>query len=130
MVESVTGSQSRSTRILFQTGWWGQLVLLTLVALASHLAGIWYIASSRDEAQMFFLFFAQNVLYAVLLLVPYRRLERWAWWVVWLAILPFASLPAFGLDGITLMYLGFAAFFAVCQFLTLPRFRQEPSTPH
>lgn len=119
----MTDGDTRGPRIAFWVGWWAQVVLLALIGVLAHLAGIWYIAGSSDEQQMFMIFFALNALHLIVLLVPYRRLARWSWWAAWVGILPFALVIAFGPpNAIGWLYLGFAAFFAVCQFLALPRF--------
>lgn len=117
---------SRAVRVSFWIGWSLLVVLLVLFGVASHLGGIWYIAASPDEAQMFMLFFVVNVLTVVLLVIPYRQLQRWAWWAVWIGIVPFALIIAFGPPNyIGWMYLGVAAILAVGQFLALPRFLRE-----
>ena len=113
-----------STRMLFRVGWWTLVVLFALVAV-NHAAGTWFIASSTDEAQMFEHAAALNLFALVVLLIPYRRLEGWAWWAMWIAILPIGLVIAFGTDAIGVTYLITAIVLALAQFATLPRFRSE-----
>ncbi|HMT87120.1 MAG TPA: hypothetical protein PKE40_12265 [Arachnia sp.] len=100
-------------------------MLFVLFALfgVNHVAGIWLIASSTDEAQMFEFFGALNLLSLVVLLIPYRRLDRWAWWAMWIGIVPVGLVLAFGPNTIGVIYGITAGVMAVAQFATLPRFR-------
>lgn len=125
MSESAAPSP-RSTRVLFRVGWWVLLVVFVLFAV-NHIAGIWLIASSTDESQMFELFGALNVLALIVLLIPYRRLQRWAWWAMWVAIVPVGLVMAFGAGAIGVTYLVTAIVLALAQFATLPRFLGTPS---
>lgn len=117
-------SSPGSIRILFRVGWWTLVVLFALFAV-NHGAGIWFIATSTDESQMFEAFAALNLFALVVLLFPYRRLEGWAWWAMWIAIMPIGLVMAFGADVIGVIYLITAIVLALAQFATLPRFLSE-----
>lgn len=121
MTDTSAPSAPRSIRVLFRIGW-GVLAVLLAAFAVNHIAGIWYIAGSTDEAQMFELFGALNLLALVVLLLPYRRLERWAWWAMWIAIVPVALVLAFAPGDIGLIYSITAGVMALAQFATLPRF--------
>lgn len=118
-------SVSPSSPILFRIGWW--VLAFVLVAFAvNHVAGIWFIASSTDEAQMFELMGALNLFALVVLVIPYRRGERWAWWAMWIAIVPVALVLVFAGGGIGLTYAVTALVMAAAQLMTLPSFRATP----
>lgn len=53
------------------------------------------------------------------------RLEGWAWWAMWIAILPVGLVMAFGADVIGVIYLVTAIVLALAQLATLPRFLSE-----
>ncbi len=125
----MTGSTvpTRATRVMFGIGWWVLVVLVALFAV-NHILGIWLFASSPDEPQMFELFGALNLLSLAVLLVPYRRLERWAWWAMWIGIIPVGLVLAFGGPGLVgLIYIASFGVLTLAQIATLPRFRHpEP----
>lgn len=122
---AVTSSGSR--RILFRVGWIVLLVLSALFAV-NHLAGIWFIAASTDEQQMFEAFGVVNLLAIVLLVIPYRRREWWAWLTVWLTILPIALVVVFVPDAIGITYVVTAGVMSLGQLATLPSFRPQSAT--
>lgn len=125
MTGSTAPPSSRATRVAFGIGWWVLVVFFALFAV-NHILGIWLIASSPDEPQMFELFGALNLLSLVVLLIPYRRLERWAWWAVWIGIVPVGLVLAFGGPGLVgLIYIAAAVVLALAQIATLPRFRHR-----
>jgi hypothetical protein len=123
----MTGSSApppptRATRVGFGIGWWVLVVVFALFAV-NHIAGVWLIASSPDEPQMFELFGALNVLCLVVLFIPYRRLERWAWWAMWIGIVPVGLVITFGgPDLVGLIYIVTFGVLALAQLATLPRF--------
>jgi hypothetical protein len=58
-----------------------------------------------------------NVLAAGILLIPYRRRERWAWFLVWALVIPYVSVILFNQD-VGPIYLAEAALIALGQLLT------------
>lgn len=120
-MSETSAAPTRSTRVLFRVGWWTLLVLFALFGV-NHAAGVWLIATSTDESQMFELFAALNLFALIVLLIPYRRLEGWAWWAMWIGIIPVGLVMAFGADAIGVIYLITAIVLALAQFATLPRF--------
>lgn len=112
--------------VLWRIGW-GALLFFTAAFALNHL-GVFYIASSTDEQQMFELFGMLHLLALVILLIPYRRREWWAWLAMWIAIVPVALVLVFVPDVLGAVYFGSAAVMAVAQFLTLPDFRRVASS--
>lgn len=105
---------------------WVLLVFFAAAYAVNHFAGIFYIASSTDERQMFELFGWVHVLALFILVIPYRRAELWSWWAIWAAILPVALVAVFtGLDALGITYLSVAIVMAISQFVVLPRFLQH-----
>jgi hypothetical protein len=84
--------------------WWVLFVSTSLFAL-NHIVGAVTFATSGDETVMFLIFGALNLLTLVVLLVPYRARERWAWWAIWIPIAAmFVGPLVFGLGPITVIY--------------------------
>jgi hypothetical protein len=119
---SDTVPPSGTRRVPFRIGWIVLVVLSALFAV-NHIAGIWFIAGSEDESQMFEAFGIVNLLAVVLLVIPYRRLEWWSWLAVWLTIVPIAAVIFFIQDAIGIIYVITAGVMALAQLLTLPAFR-------
>ena len=113
--------------VLWRIGW-GALLFFTVAFALNHLAGVLYIASSTDEQQLFELFGMLHLLALVILLIPYRRREWWAWLAMWLAIVPVALVLVFVPDVLGAVYFGSAAVMSVAQFLALPDFRRVASS--
>lgn len=109
--------------VLFGVGWW-VLVVLTAVFALNHLVGLWTFATSDDERLMFLVFAALQLLALAVLFVPYRRLELWAWWAMWVPIVAMGLTYAVSISTIGLVYLCFAAAMALAQFATLPAMRR------
>ena len=118
----------RAPGVLFRVGWW-VLVVLTALLVANHALGLAMFATSDDERALFLIFLAFGVLSLVVLLIPYRRLERWSWWATWIPVGATASpLVIFPFDEVVALYLGFAVVMAAAQFMTLRAFDSRQST--
>jgi hypothetical protein len=65
-----------------------------------------------------------NAYQAVVLLVPYRRLEPWAWWLTWVSVAAFALVFPLTDPELGLFYLGAAVVSALAQAIT---FREASS---
>jgi hypothetical protein len=76
-----------------------------------------------EPALIFLAWAAFNLLAATILAIPYLRQERWAWYAVWLMIVPYA-LPIFFNSEVGSIYLGEALVMTVCQLLTFGAFRK------
>jgi len=108
--------------LLFQVAWWVLVVLTGLFAL-NHIVGAVAFASSTDERLMFTAFAALQLLALVVLLIPYRRGEMWAWWAIWIPVAMMILALAFSVDGISIAYSSVGVVMALAQVATLPRFR-------
>ena len=106
------------TSILGRLGWW-TLVVVTALMLANHLAGVFAFAEGDDEQLMFVMFALLNLYALIVLLLPFRRREPWAWWLTWTSIAAFAISYFFITDpSIGLLYLVIGGVLAFGQVLT------------
>ena len=65
-------------------------------------------------------------LYASLVLaIPFRRGERWAWYTSWILVIAFAAPILIIRESYTVMYLVAAGVMALCLLLTRPAFFQQ-----
>ena len=119
------GASSPPSR-LFRAGWWVLVVITGLLAL-NHALGTFIFATSDDERAMFVIFLALNLLSLVVLVIPYRRRERWSWWATWIPVVTNAiPLLVFSFDAIAVFYASLAVLMAAGQFTTLRAFRAPP----
>lgn len=61
---------------------------------------------------------------AMILLIPYRRFEKWAWYTVWAYVITFAFIILFNAE-VGIYYLGESIAMALGQSLTFPSFFRE-----
>jgi len=97
----------------YQIGWW-ILVVLSVISVMGH-AGLAF--ALPDEAVLFIAWTVFPLYALFVLLIPYRRAEKWAWNVTWFMILPFALVFLFDAD-IGPGYLTVAVLMALAQFMT------------
>jgi hypothetical protein len=100
----------------FKTGWSLILVIDALMAIG-HFSLIFFL----DEPTLFIGFTLFNLCALLILLIPFRRGERWAWLATWLLPIGFA-LPASLDANIALYYFAAAALCALGLLLTMPDF--------
>ena len=111
--DGLTGPASRSA--------WTLLVFLSAAWAVNHVFG----AFVSDRTLWLFVPFALLDLAAVvILLLPYRRLQMWAWWAVWLEVAAVASVVAWAEPAVGLWYGAVAVVMGIAQLVTLPRFRR------
>ena len=107
----ITVSQTR-----FKVGW---IILLIVSAICSlgHFVSIFFLGESTT-----FTFMTASNLYAFLiLLIPFRRGEKWAWWATWM--LPIVlGVPAVLVPSITVYYLPIVAVCVLGLLLTMKDF--------
>ena len=102
----------------FNIGW---IVLLILSALATLWLIILMFTIVGDAP--FLMSWAAISLYATLILyIPFRRGEKWAWFSIWIQVILFASTIFFVPPEISMKYLVAAGVMAVCLLLTGPAF--------
>jgi hypothetical protein len=97
----------------FKAGWW-ILMVLSVLSVVGH-AGLLF---ALPDEELLFLGWVVFSLYSVaVLLIPYRRGEKWAWFATWLIVLAFAVVILFNseLGG---MYLAMAGMMALGQALS------------
>ena len=102
----------------FNIGW---IVLLILSALAT----LWLIIlmfTIVDDAP-FLMSWAAFSLYATLILyIPFRRGEKWAWFSIWIQVILFGSAIFFGTPEVMMKYLVVAGLMVLGLLLTGPAF--------
>jgi hypothetical protein len=103
----------------FKIGWIALLVISALAAVW-HLVAI--VAFPSDEATLFVGWAAFNLYSTVVLSIPFRRGEKWAWYTSWLLVIGFAAPILLSQGSFTVYYLGAAGVMAVGLLLTRPAF--------
>jgi hypothetical protein len=100
----------------FKTGWIMIMVIDALMAIG-HFSLIFIL----DEPTLFIGFTLFNLYALLILLIPFRRGERWAWLATWLLPIGLA-LPAAMDANIALYYFATAGLCALGLLLTMPEF--------
>jgi hypothetical protein len=115
--DSMSTSRERIRTPVFKTGWW-ILISLSALSVVMH-AGLLF---ALPDEELLFLGWVVFSLYSVaVLLFPYRRGEKWAWFATWLIVLAFAVVILFNSD-LGGMYLAMSGLMAVGQILTRAAF--------
>jgi len=100
----------------FKVGWIILLIIAALMTL-SHFSLIFIL----DEPNLFTGFAAFNFYSFVVILIPFRRVEKWAWLITW--ILPIGlAIPAATDTNIAIYYFGIVAVCVLGLLLTLRDF--------
>jgi hypothetical protein len=108
---SETNLKPRS--VAFKIGW-GILLFFSIGNVLGHIG----LSIFESEPTTIFVAWAgMNFLAAGILLIPYRRGEKWAWSIVWALIVPYALVILFNQD-VGPTYLGEAGLMALGQLLT------------
>lgn len=108
-------SLTQSTR--FKIGWI-TLLILSVLSLLQHVVLIFAIL---DEAVLFIGWSALNIYTTLILTIPFRRGERWAWYSVWVLVIAYASMIFFD-PQIGVIYVAAAVIMAGALLLTAPAF--------
>ena len=116
MVTSSTLVQSKR----FKIGWITLLVISALAAL-NHIILAFVMV---DEATLFMGWAAFNLYSTLVLWIPIRRGETWAWYASWILVIAFACLILFD-STIGVWYLGAAILMAAALLLTYPAFFRQ-----
>ena len=96
----------------FTIPWW-IMVGLTSVSAIGHLS----MMGTVGEPVLFMGWLTFNLYALAVLVVPFRRHERWAWYTSWLFVLPYVAVIAFDSRvGVTYAVVG--AIFAACLLVT------------
>lgn len=103
----------------FKIGWAILLIFVTLLTL-NHFALIFI----QDEPILFTGYAAFNLYALIVILIPFRQGEKWAWFSTW--ILPLClAVPAAMDPAIAVYYFVTSAFFVVGLLLTMHEFFSE-----
>lgn len=113
MSELTIVKQSTTTKV-----GWGILLFVAVSNVLGHI-GLAIFETGPDTVFIAWAMF--NLLAAVILSIPYRRGEKWAWYAIWFTVIPFA-LVIFSNPEIGPIYLGEAALIVVGQLLTYSAF--------
>lgn len=113
MSELTMSNQSTTSKI-----GWGLLIFVAVSNILGHI-GLAIFESGPDT--VFIAWATFNLLAAIILAIPYRRGERWAWYAISVTAVPFA-LVIFSNPEIGPIYLAEAAVIIVGQVLTYRAF--------
>ena len=115
----MTTASLKEQTTTFKIGWW-LLVLLSALSIINHASLLFFIP---DEATLFLGWAAFNVFSTVVLLIPYRRLEKWAWNLTWVLVLPYVVIALFDSE-IGIYYVSAGVLMALGQLLTRSAFNK------
>jgi hypothetical protein len=107
----------------FTIGW---IVLLFISALTT----VWLIILMFTivEDAPILISWAAFSLYATLILsIPFRRGEKWAWFSIWIQVILFGGTIFFSSPEIAIKYVVAAGLMAICLLLTAPAFFRKPT---
>ena len=102
----------------FTIGW---IVLLILSALTT----LWLIIlmfTIVDDAPLLMSWAAFSLYATIILSIPFRRGEKWAWISIWIEVILFGSTIFFSTPDIAMKYVVAAGLMALCMLLTAPAF--------
>lgn len=102
--------------VRFKTGW-----LLLLIAAALMALNHFVLIFALDEPTLFIGYTVFNFYALAVLLIPFRRYERWAWYCTWILPLGFVA-PAFLNPDIAIFYYVVAAVCVLGLLLTRQEF--------
>jgi hypothetical protein len=100
----------------FKIGW---IILITFSALMTlnHFSLIFFL----DEPVLFIGYTAFNLYALIVILIPFHRIEKWAWLTTW--ILPIGlAVPASADPSLAIYYFGVSALLVLGLLLTMPEF--------
>lgn len=110
--------------ITYKIGWW-LLLGLVVVGVLGYVAMIFVEPLHADS---FVAWATLSFCYGVVLLIPYRRREKWAWCLTWVAVIPAIVLSVANRD-LAPWYLPGVGLGALGQLLTLRAFFSRGSLP-
>jgi hypothetical protein len=97
----------------------GRVLLLAVAALMTLNHAVLIVAF--DEPVLFLGYAAFNLYALLVIAIPFRRRERWAWYTTWILPIGLAA-PAVGDPNIALFYFAFAAICGLGLLLTMQEF--------
>jgi hypothetical protein len=105
----------------FQIGW---IVLLVATALFTVLH-ILLMFTMEGETTLFMGWAAFNLITAIVLCIPFRRNEKWAWYATWIQVIGFMAPILVIRESFVVMYMIAAGVMALGLLLTRPAFFSE-----
>ncbi len=115
-------TQTTATHIAaFEIGWRFLLAIPALFAL-------WHIIlmlTIVGEAALFMGWAAFNLLNTIVVYIPFRRGEKWAWYSTWIQVIAFTAPILITRESYVVMYLITAGVMALSLLLTRPAFFQK-----
>ena len=116
-----TQTNNADSSVAFQIGW---IVLLGLSALAT----LWLITlmlTIVEDAPVLMSWAALSLYATLILSIPFRRGEKWAWFSIWIQVSLLGSTIFFSSPEIAMKYVVAAGVMAVCLILTAPAFFRQ-----
>lgn len=111
-------------RIGFRVGWWALAIISGGMTISLPI--LWLFGAAEDIELAFIGLTAVNLYTFITLLIPYKRRESWAWWVVWAIVATNAIVYPYAPEA-GQWYLLVAAVQAAAQLLTRPSFSPVPN---
>lgn len=108
---------------MFTMGWIALLVISALATVGHIVLGFAMI----DEATLFVGWAGFTLYSTIVLLIPFRRGEKWAWYTSWALVVVFAAPILISQESFTVYYLGAAVVMALSLLMTRPAFFQKGS---
>lgn len=93
---------------------WLTMLTIAILATLNHIILIFVIS---EEATLFVGWAAYNAYAAIVLLIPFRHSQRWAWYSTWILVMGFLSLVLFDTQ-VGIWYSAAGVIMAVCLWLT------------
>jgi len=116
----MTANDSPAQTRTFTICWW-ILLIITLLSALGHLGLLFTLPG---EELLFLGWTVLSVYAAVIVAVPYKQGERWAWNATWLFAATFALVPVYNSE-LGTGYLAIGIVVALCQLLTMAAFRRR-----
>lgn len=104
--------------LAFKVGW----IALLFISVAATLGHIILMFAALNMATAFIGLAAYTSYASVVLYLPFRRGESWAWYTSWILVIGFAAPILFTRESFAVWYLGAAVVMAVALVLTRPAF--------
>jgi hypothetical protein len=115
-------TQTVTTRdATFEVGWIVMLII-SILATLNHIM----LPAYGDDVGLSIGWTGYSLYATVVIAIPFRRGERWAWYTSWILVIGFAApILFFRGEGIAVIYLIIAGVMALCLLLTRPTFFQQ-----
>jgi len=115
----MSDSAMNSRATIFKIGFW--ILVLTIAGNAAGRLLIHF----YDKDLVTLVWAEYSLLGAVVLLIPYRRLEKWAWYAIWVLAVSFGLMTFYLPNGLGSIFLILAFVIAISQLLTYRAFSRS-----